>query len=144
MHSTWFGYVCILYHMWSSNTRSYQQKWSGGCVFIPAKPLHNHDIVSVHFNHFYCKEICDKLSRDIAMLTYIYLNVDDCWLTSSMPQQTFKIQIVLNYAVIPENVISERLVVALKAVEVNWFILANLITISIHAWLTKYYRSSGM
>ncbi len=56
-------------------------------------------------------EICDKLSRDLAMLTYmltyIYLNVDDCLLTSSMPQHMFKLQILLNYAVIPENVISE-------------------------------------
>ncbi len=56
-----------------------------------------------HFNHFYCIEICDKLSRDLAMVTYIYLNVDECWLTSSM----FKLQMLLNYAVIPENVVSE-------------------------------------
>ncbi len=52
-----------------------------------------------------------------------------------------KIQILLNYAVISENVIS-------KAVEVNWFpfayILANLITNSIHAWSTKDYRLAGM
>ncbi len=34
-------------------------------------------ILSVHFNHYYCTEICDKLSMDSAMLTYIYLNVDD-------------------------------------------------------------------
>ncbi len=38
--------------------------------------------------------------------------------------------------------------IALKAVEMNWFpftyILDNLITNSIHAWLTKDYRSSGM
>ncbi len=53
-------------------------------------------------------EIYDKLSRDLAMFTYIYhLNVDGCWLTSSMPQQRFKFQIVLNYAVILENVVSE-------------------------------------
>ncbi len=32
------------------------------------------------------------------MLTYIYHNVDDCWLTSSMPQQRFKLHISLNYA----------------------------------------------
>ncbi len=41
-----------------------------------------------------------------------------------------------------------RLVAALKALEMNWFpftyILANLITNSIHAWLTKDYRSSCM
>ncbi len=54
-------------------------------------------------------QICNKLSRDLGMLTCIYLNVDDCWLTSSMPQQMFKLKILLNYAVIPENVISEYL-----------------------------------
>ncbi len=40
------------------------------------------------------------------------------------------------------------LVIDLIAVEMNWFpftyILDNLITNSIHAWLTKDYRSSGM
>ncbi len=45
--------------------------------FIPAKPLHNSDTVSVHFNNFYCIQICYKLRRDLAMLTYIYLDVDD-------------------------------------------------------------------
>ncbi len=38
---------------------------------------------------------------------YIYLNVDECLLASSMPHQRFKLQVLLNYAVIPENVISE-------------------------------------
>ncbi len=52
-------------------------------------------------------EICDKLKRDLAMFTYIYLNVDECWLISSIPQQKFKLQILHNYPVIPENVISE-------------------------------------
>ncbi len=44
-------------------------------MYIPVKSIHNHDIVSVHFNHLYC----DKLSRDLllAMLTYIYHKVDD-------------------------------------------------------------------
>ncbi len=42
------------------------------------------------------------------MLTYIYLNVDECWLTSPMPKQMFKLQIVLNYAVIPEHIIAEH------------------------------------
>ncbi len=51
---------------------------AGTALPISAKPLHNHNIVSVHFIHFYCPEICDKLSRDLAMLTYTYLNVDDC------------------------------------------------------------------
>ncbi len=58
------------------------------CMGIPEpilpKTLHNHDTVSVHFSHFYCTEICDNLSRDLAMLTYIYLNVDDSRLTSYM------------------------------------------------------------
>ncbi len=36
------------------------------------------DIVSVHFNNFYCMGICDKLTRHLSMLTYIYLNVDEC------------------------------------------------------------------
>ncbi len=42
---------------------------------IPAKPLHNHDIV--HFNHFPCTGICDKLSKHLSMLIYIYLNVNE-------------------------------------------------------------------
>ncbi len=60
-------------------------------------PLYSCDLVSVHFNHFPCMEICNKLRRDIAMLNYIYmsLKVDECWLTSSMPKQRFKFQIVL-------------------------------------------------
>ncbi len=40
--------------------------------------IHNSDTVSVHFNHFYCMGIYDKLSRHLYMLTYIYLNVDEC------------------------------------------------------------------
>ncbi len=44
----------------------------------PAKPLHNSDTVSVHFNHFYCIGIFNKLSTYFYMLTYIYLNVDEC------------------------------------------------------------------
>ncbi len=81
-----------------------------GCMYIniPAKSLHNHNLVSVYFNNFYCTEICDKLSSDLAMFTYIYLNVDECQLTSSMFQQRFKLQILLNYTVIPQNVISEE------------------------------------
>ncbi len=51
-----------------------------GCISqeIPAKPLHNCDIVSVHFSNFYCMGICNKLSRHLSMLTYIYLNVYEC------------------------------------------------------------------
>ncbi len=36
---------------------------------IPSKPLHNHDLVSVHFNHFPCTGICNKQSRHLSMLT---------------------------------------------------------------------------
>ncbi len=43
---------------------------------IPAKLLRNRDTVSVHFNHFHYIEICDKLSRKLSILNYIYLNVD--------------------------------------------------------------------
>ncbi len=43
------------------------------------------------------------------MLTCKCLNVDDRSLTSSMPQQMFKLQMLLKYAVISENVISEDL-----------------------------------
>ncbi len=32
-------------------------------VEIPTKHLHNHYKVSVHFNNFYCTNICDKLKR---------------------------------------------------------------------------------
>ncbi len=46
-----------------------------------------------------------------------------------MQQQIFKLQIPLNYAPIPENVVSER-VVALKPVQVTWLhvihVLVNL------------------
>ncbi len=45
--------------------------------YIPTKPLHNRDIVSVHFNHFPCMGICTKLSKYLSMLTYIYLNMDE-------------------------------------------------------------------
>ncbi len=43
----------------------------GKTLIIPAKPLYNSDTVPVHFNHFYCMRICDKLSRHLSMLTYI-------------------------------------------------------------------------
>ncbi len=45
----------------------YVMHWLTVLSYIPAKPLHNHDIVSVHFNHFYCMDICDKLRRDLWM-----------------------------------------------------------------------------
>ncbi len=39
--------------------------------YIPAKPLHNYDTVSLHFNHFYCTEICDKLSDHSVEIMWI-------------------------------------------------------------------------
>ncbi len=68
---------------------------------IATKPSRNSNTVSVHFNHLYCTEICDKLRRDLAMLTYIYLDVDECWLMSSMPYKGFNstflsIMLILN------------------------------------------------
>ncbi len=62
-------------------------------LHIPIRSLHNRDTGSPHF----C-QICNKLKRGLAMLTYIYLNVNECWLSSFMPQQSFKLQIFLNYA----------------------------------------------
>ncbi len=41
-----------------------------GSWYIHAKPSYNSDTVSGHFNRFYCMEICIKLRRDLAMLTY--------------------------------------------------------------------------
>ncbi len=66
--------------------------------YIPAKPLLNHNIVSVHFNHFPCIGICDKLSRHLSTLAYIYPKVVKCYLTSSVPQQKFKFHMSPNYA----------------------------------------------
>ncbi len=96
---TW-PYVIVLYEPFLIKYLHLKNVSHGDKKIIPAKPLHNHDIVSIYFNHFYYTEFYDKLRRDLAMFTLIYLNVDDCWLTSSMPQQMFKLQILLNYAVI--------------------------------------------
>ncbi len=43
-----------------------------------AKPLYNHDIISIHFNHFYCTEFCVFPRMDLVIFTYIYLNVNEC------------------------------------------------------------------
>ncbi len=71
--------VCKYYKIW--NHKGVVYRW---LLLITAKPLHDSDTVSVHFNHFYWMGICDKLSRHLYMLIYIYLNVDECWLISSM------------------------------------------------------------
>ncbi len=62
-------------------------------MWLLAKPLGIHDIISVHFNHF-CMWICDTVRSYLYMLTYIYLNVDECWLTSSMLEQSFQLRSV--------------------------------------------------
>ncbi len=41
-------------------------------VYIPAKPLHNCDIVSVHFNHFHCMGICRQTKK---ALIYVNLHI---------------------------------------------------------------------
>ncbi len=41
------------------------------------------------------------------MSTYTYLNADDRRLTSSIPQQRFKLESLLNYTIIQDNGISE-------------------------------------
>ncbi len=52
--------------------------------------LHNYDISSVHFNNCPCVWICNIQRRHLFMLT---LNVEECWLTSSIHEQ-----ISINYA----------------------------------------------
>ncbi len=84
--------------------------WLNMVVLPPIpKPLHS-DTVSVHFNHFYCTEICDKLRRCLYMLINMFLYVNDCWLTSSMSQQRFELQICLYYVNIEQGAFSWRVV----------------------------------
>ncbi len=47
-------------------------------VYVPGKPLHNRNIVTVYYNSFPCMKISEILTRHFCMLTYIYLNVDEC------------------------------------------------------------------
>ncbi len=42
---------------------------------------------------------------------------------SFMQQQSFSRQISLNYAVIPEDVVQERVIVAVEAVDVSWLLM---------------------
>ncbi len=51
--------------------------------------------------------IAQRFASNQAMITYIYLNVDECWLTPLMSQQRFKRQMFLKYAIIPENMVFE-------------------------------------
>ncbi len=81
---------------------------------MPANSLYNHDIESVHVNHFSSMRICNTLREHLSILTSIFFNVGACWLTSSMAEQMFKLHFSLNYAVIPKNVVSWCIVVVLK------------------------------
>ncbi len=56
------------------------------------------------------------------MLTNIYLNVDECWLTSFVPQQRFKLQISLNYGKIEQNVVSWSVLMLKVALTWPWLI----------------------
>ncbi len=88
--------------------------------FLPAMPLHNSDTVSVHFNHFYCMYICDKLKGDLAMLTYIYLNVDECWLASSMPQKPFNFKFLYIMLILNKMRFSWRVVNSHVSFKIVW------------------------
>ncbi len=45
---------------------------------IPAQPLHNSDIVSVHFNNFPCiMMINSTLTKHLSILSYIYIYMDE-------------------------------------------------------------------
>lgn len=60
---------------------------------ITDKPLHNPDMVSVHFINFPCIEICNTLRKQLSMLTY--------------NDPRFKLQISVNY-VESKKMISEH------------------------------------
>ncbi len=62
---------------------------------IPAKPLHNHDIVSVHFNHFHCMGICHKLRRHTIVFCGSFLPTT-CTFSGSFRHTTFSGSILTN------------------------------------------------
>ncbi len=119
---------------------------------IPAKPLHNRDIVSVHFNHFLCMGICDKLSKHLSMLTYIYLNVGECWLTSSMPQWRFKLKFLIIMVKFNKMWFPVQIVLMLEivltwswSIPVWWYLIStNNDRHILYTWLDKDYRLLGM
>ncbi len=97
--------------------------------------------------------ICDKLSSYLSMLTYIYIyiNVDECWLTSSMPIQRFRLQSSLNDGKILQNVVSQSVLmlkIALTwscSIPIYWHLTStNNGRHILHAWLDKDFRSLGM
>ncbi len=78
----WFNWIWHLCYVFCMNDLSLIIL---SFVMWPLSYLSSHCIVTVHFNHFYCMGICDKLTSHLSMLTYIYFNMDECWLTSFMP-----------------------------------------------------------
>ncbi len=77
---TWHGQACVPTDKPSWLYMCQFLRWPARTIYSQhknhhsAKPLHNHDIVSVHFIHFYCMENCDKLSR----LSYVNLHIFQC------------------------------------------------------------------
>ncbi len=49
-----------------------------------------------------------------------------------MQQQRFKLNISFNYAVIPESMVSKRVVVALIAADINWFHVTQALNYRLH------------
>ncbi len=78
------------------HTRHGQISWQEmyNTTYLPSHYIS--DTLSLHFNHFYCTEIFHKLKRDMAMLTHTYLDVDECWLISSVPSKVLSIILILN------------------------------------------------
>ncbi len=70
------------------HTKLKSNEWPTDAIDTPAKPLHNHGIVSVHFNQGDLEQTkWRQLYSHLHMA--IYLNVDECWLTSLMSQHYF-------------------------------------------------------
>ncbi len=108
---------------------------------IPVKPLHNHNIVSVHFNHFLCMKICDTQE------TFMYANLHISqfgWVWICIFYAIAKVlmlQMSLNYSVIPANVDRFRVQTCCSC----WSCWSDLVPLShlnsIHVLLANDYRS---
>ncbi len=61
----------MMYHITKTDGMQYNYY-----KFIPAKPLYNCEIVSIHVNIFFCIGICDTI-RHLSILMYIHLNVHE-------------------------------------------------------------------
>ncbi len=127
---------------WIVCTRYTDQKWtlSGG---------HLGHIISSTFpyllriNNCSCLRIYDTIWIYLSMLTYIYLKVDECWLTSSMHQQRFKLHMSFNYAVIWEKTVYESSWNCWSEL-VPCHSCTNLMINAINAWVDKDYRLPGV